>query len=66
MTPRFAERFADQQAAFDALVVLTEAQAADLRTRFGPDTPTLVIPPRSQPRRPRWAPWRSPPSAWGR
>ncbi len=45
MTPRFAERFADQQGAFDALVVLTEAQAQDLRTRFGPDTPTLVIPP---------------------
>ena len=45
MTPRFAERFAAQQGAFDALVVLTEAQAADLRTRFGPDTPTLVIPP---------------------
>lgn len=45
MTPRFAERFADQQVAFDALVVQTEAQAADLRTRFGPDTPTLVIPP---------------------
>ena len=45
MTPRFAERFADQQGAFDALVVLTEAQAQDLRTRFGADTPTLVIPP---------------------
>jgi glycosyltransferase involved in cell wall biosynthesis len=45
MTPRFAERFADQQEAFDALVVQTETQAADLRTRFGPDTPTLVIPP---------------------
>ncbi len=45
MTPRFAERFADHQAAFDALVVLTETQAADLRTRFGPDTPTVVIPP---------------------
>jgi glycosyltransferase involved in cell wall biosynthesis len=45
MTPRFAERFADQQGAFDALVVLTEAQSQDLRTRFGPDTPTLVIPP---------------------
>jgi glycosyltransferase involved in cell wall biosynthesis len=45
MTPRFAERFADQQEAFDALVVQTEAQAADLRARFGPDTPTLVIPP---------------------
>ncbi len=45
MTPRFAERFTDQQEAFDALVVQTEAQAADLRTRFGPDTPTLVIPP---------------------
>ncbi len=45
MTPRFAERFADQQGAFDALVVLTEGQAQDLRTRFGPDTPTLVIPP---------------------
>ncbi len=45
MTPRFAERFADQQGAFDALVVLTEGQAEDLRTRFGADTPTLVIPP---------------------
>ena len=45
MTPRFADRFADQQAAFDALVVMTGAQAEDLRTRFGPDTPTLVIPP---------------------
>ncbi len=45
MTPRFAARFADQQHAFDALVVPTEAQAADLRTRFGPDTPVLVIPP---------------------
>ena len=45
MTPRFAERFADHQGAFDALVVLTEAQAQDLRARFGPDTPTLVIPP---------------------
>jgi glycosyltransferase involved in cell wall biosynthesis len=45
MTPRFAERFADQQEAFDALVVQTEAQAADLRARFGPDTPVLVIPP---------------------
>ncbi len=45
MTPRFAERFADQQDAFDALVVPTEAQAADLRTRFGTATPVLVIPP---------------------
>jgi len=45
MTPRFAERFADQQHAFDALVVLTGQQAEDLRTRFGADTPTLVIPP---------------------
>ncbi len=45
MTPRFAERFADQQDAFDALVVPTEDQAEDLRTRFGADTPTLVIPP---------------------
>jgi glycosyltransferase involved in cell wall biosynthesis len=49
MTPRFAARFADQQGAFDALVVLTDAQAGDLRTRFGPDTPTLVIPPALQP-----------------
>ncbi len=45
MTPRFAERFAEHQDAFDALVVMTDAQAADLRTRFGTDTPTLVIPP---------------------
>ncbi len=45
MTPRFAERFADHLDAFDALVVPTEAQATDLRTRFGPDAPVLVIPP---------------------
>lgn len=44
MTPRFAERFEDCWQAFDALVVMTEAQAADLRARFGPDTPTKVIP----------------------
>ena len=60
MTPRFAERFADQQAAFDALVVLTEAQAQDLRTRFGPDTPTLVIPPAVAPPDPRLGPPREP------
>lgn len=45
LTPRFAERFADQQDAFDALVVATEHQAADLRSRFGADAPLLVIPP---------------------
>ena len=45
MTPRFAERFAPVQHAFDALVVMTGAQAGDVRARFGPDTPTLVIPP---------------------
>ena len=60
MTPRFAERFADQQAAFDALVVLTEAQAQDLRTRFGPDTPTLVIPPAVAPPDPHVGPSREP------
>ena len=60
MTPRFAERFADQQAAFDALVVLTEAQAQDLRTRFGADTPTLVIPPAVAPPDPRLGPSREP------
>ncbi len=48
LTARFAERFADHQEAFDALVVLTEAQAEDLRIRFGADTPTHVIPPAVQ------------------
>jgi glycosyltransferase involved in cell wall biosynthesis len=45
MTARFAERFADAQEQFDALVVMTATQAADLRARFGSDTPALVIPP---------------------
>jgi glycosyltransferase involved in cell wall biosynthesis len=45
MTERFAERFADVQEHFDALVVMTATQAADLRARFGSDTPTEVFPP---------------------
>ncbi|HYN56181.1 MAG TPA: glycosyltransferase [Motilibacterales bacterium] len=45
LTPRFADRLAPVQHAFEALVVMTEAQAGDLRARFGPDAPTLVIPP---------------------
>lgn len=45
MTPRFAERFEPFARAFDALVVMTDAQAVDLRARLGQGTPTVVIPP---------------------
>jgi glycosyltransferase involved in cell wall biosynthesis len=45
LSSRFADHFADAQQHFDALVVMTSAQADDLRTRFGPDTPVVVIPP---------------------
>ena len=44
LAQRFAERFADVQQQFDALVVMTAAQAADLRARFGSDTPVVTIP----------------------
>ncbi|MGV1005266.1 MAG: glycosyltransferase [Candidatus Nanopelagicales bacterium] len=43
-TPRFAERFANVAREFDALVVMTAAQAADLRGHFGADLPVVVIP----------------------
>ncbi len=45
MTPRFAERFEPHHRAFDSLVVMTQAQADDLRVRFGRSAPTVVIPP---------------------
>ena len=45
LATRFAQRFAPCQQEFDALVVMTAAQAGDLRTRFGSDTPLVVIPP---------------------
>ncbi len=45
LAPRFAERFAPVLDAFDAFVVMTRAQAADLRDRFGADLPVEVIPP---------------------
>ena len=45
LADRFEERFAACQQHFDAVVVKTAAQAADLRTRFGADTPVVVIPP---------------------
>jgi glycosyltransferase involved in cell wall biosynthesis len=45
LAPRFAERFAEVQEEFDAIVVMTATQAADLRARFGQDTPVVVIPP---------------------
>jgi glycosyltransferase involved in cell wall biosynthesis len=45
LTSRFAERFATCQEQFDALVVMTAGQAADLRRRFGEDTPVVTIPP---------------------
>ncbi len=44
-TPRFAERFAPVARAFDAVVVMTAAQAADLRTEFGAGFPVVVLPP---------------------
>ncbi|HEX6887597.1 MAG TPA: glycosyltransferase [Candidatus Nanopelagicales bacterium] len=46
LSGKFAERGFDRcQAAFDALAVMTHGQAADLRARFGADTPITVIPP---------------------
>ncbi len=45
MTPRFAERFEPHHRAFDSLVVLTQAQAEDLRARFGRSAPVVVVPP---------------------
>lgn len=45
MAARFAERFEQCHDQFDALVVMTQAQADDLRARFGADTPVVVIPP---------------------
>lgn len=45
LTPRFAERFTPVARAFDAVVVMTDAQAADLRGAFGADLPIVVVPP---------------------
>lgn len=45
LSARFAARFDGHVDAFDAVVVLTHAQAGDLRDRYGPDLPVHVIPP---------------------
>lgn len=45
LAERFEERFAEVHDAFDAVVVMTAQQAADLRGRFGADLPVRVIPP---------------------
>jgi glycosyltransferase involved in cell wall biosynthesis len=45
LAPRFEDRFAPWHGEFDALVVPTAAQAADLRARFGEDLPLVTIPP---------------------